>query len=137
MTQWLAGMRVTEDRLNDHAADETASSGVTAATNWAVTSFDGKKVSGITSVSLVMAYSGATITATSAGNITDTLMATLPVGWRPSESVTVTYESNGTRDGSVTISTAGNITLRTMSPTSTLASGSSVTMFASWISQNG
>lgn len=142
--QWLAGMRITEDRLNDNTADETTSAGLIAATRFDNPSLDGKKVNGITTISATVLRNDpsntniAEVTATSAGNITpDVLCCTLPVGWRPNETVTVSFESSGTRDGSITILANGTCTIKTMSPNSAMTDNSSVNFSASWISQNG
>lgn len=134
--QWLAGMRMTEDRLNDNTADETTTAGLTAATNFAVSSFEGKKVNGVTTVNCVVTYTGSALVATSAGNVTpDVLACTLPVGWRPPETVTTSFDRSGTADGSISISTSGACTVRTMSPNATGTTGT-VTFFAEWISEN-
>lgn len=135
--QWLAGMRITEDRLNDNTADETTTAGLVAATGFDNPSFLGKKVNGITTVNITVLRDGATITATSAGNVTpDVLCCTLPVGWRPPETVTTSFDSSGTRDGSITILSNGTCTIKTMSPNSTMTDNSSVNFFAEWISEN-
>jgi hypothetical protein len=136
--EWLAGMRMSASRLNDHTADETTTAGLTAASGFDTPSFSGKKVSGITTVNVSVLRNGATITATAAGNVTpDLLCCTLPIGWRPSETVTTSFDSSGTRDGSITILSDGTCTIKTMSPNSTLTDNSSVNFFADWISENG
>lgn len=135
--QWLAGMRMTEDRLNDNTADETTTAGLVAATNFTVSSFSGKKVNGVTTVNCAVSYSASALTATSAGNVTpDVLACTLPVGWRPPETVTTSFDRSGTADGSITILTNGTCTVKTMSPNASGTTGT-VTFFAEWISENG
>ncbi|QKY79509.1 minor tail protein [Streptomyces phage PHTowN] len=135
--QWLAGMRITEDRLNDNTADETTTAGLVPATDFDTPTFNGKKVNGVTTVNVTVLRNGATITATSAGNVTpDVLCCTLPVGWRPPETVTTSFDSSGTRDGSITILSNGTCTIKTMSPNSTMPDNSTVNFFAEWISEN-
>lgn len=142
--QWLAGMRMTEDRLNDNIVEEQTTAGLTTATRFDNPTFLGKKVNGITTVNITVLRNDpgnaniAEVTATSAGNITpDVLCCTLPVGWRPSETVTTSFDSSGTRDGSITILSNGTCTIKTMSPNSTMTDNSSVNFFAEWISENG
>lgn len=135
--EWLAGMRMTAERLNDNTADETTTSGLVVATGWAASSFVGRKVNGVTTVLVVVSRTGATLTASSSGSITNTLAATLPVGWRPQDTLIENYDKAGVADGSVTILSNGTCTVKTLSPTATIASGSAITFFASWISENG
>lgn len=136
MTAWLAGMEITADRLNDFTATETAS-GVVDATGFATSSFVGRKVSGVTMIELFTNRTGATIAegATNTGNVADTLVATLPSGYRPQEAVNCVV-GNGTVDGEATIATSGDITLRTISGNSGWANGSNLRFTAVWVSEN-
>lgn len=142
MTVWLAGMKLTAARLNDHTLEESTTTGLTAATNFTVSSFSGRKVNGITTVELFVTRTTSNILelATNSGNITDTDMCTLPSGWRPPESINALW-STGTVDGECTISSAGVVTLRTISgagnagPTG-LANGANVRVTSMWISEN-
>ncbi|WP_405930313.1 hypothetical protein [Streptomyces sp. NBC_00827] len=139
MTVFLAGMRMTADRLNDHTLEDSVSSGATAATDWSVVSFEGRKVNGITTINAFCNRTGAAIAelVAGSGNITDTAMVTLPVGWRPPSNHEGLW-GNGTNDGSVVISsTTGIITVRSTSGSAGIASGSNVRVSASWISENG
>lgn len=127
---------MTEDRLNDNTADETTTAGLVAATNFTVSSFEGKKVNGVTTVNCVVTYASSAVTSTSAGNVTpDVLACTLPIGWRPPENVTTSFDRSGTADGSISIQSNGTCTIRTMSPNNAQATGT-VTFFAEWISEN-
>lgn len=134
MTTWLAGMRITADRLNDHAVEEQTTSGLVAATDFTVASFDGYKVNGVTTVSVVLTYTGATITANGAGNITDKQAATLPAGWRPPFTAIVVFDRSGVADGSLSITPDGLCTLKTLSPTATINSGNNVSFQLTWVS---
>ena len=136
MTQWLAGMRMTSGRMNDNTLEESVSSGLTPATNFTVSGFSGRKVNGITTISINCARNATALTANAAGNITDTLMCTLPVGWRPVESIPFIFNAGSVADGAGTILTSGTCTLTSLSPNAVGASLSYV-FTASWISENG
>lgn len=134
----LAGMRLTADVLNDHTADEETTAGFTAATGFDVTDFQGRKVNGITQITVTCSRTGANITeiATNSGNISDTTYGTLPVGWRPQELIEAMWDS-GFNDGGATINTSGVITLRTTSGSAGIATGNNPRITATWISENG
>lgn len=136
--QKLAGMRLTADVLNDHTADEETTAGFTAATGFDVTDFQGRKVNGVTTITVTCNRTGANITegATNTGNIADTTFGTLPVGWRPQELIEAMWDS-GFNDGGATINTNGVITLRTTSGNTGLQTGHNPRISATWISENG
>lgn len=136
MTVWLAGMRITADRLNDHSLESSTSSGLTAASGFAVSSFSGRKVNGITTVHVYLTRTGEDIPSTTyavGDNIADTAMATLPTGWRPPETINATV-GDGTTDGEVTVGPTGVITLR--SQFNKVVSGRNFRITAVWISGN-
>src|SRR3546814_4068278 len=112
----LAGMRLTADILNDHTADEETTAGATAATNFTLSDFSVRKVNGITQITITCTRTTSNITETTAGsgNIGDTTMATLPVGWRQQELIEAMWDSCF-NDGGATINTSGVLTLRTTS----------------------
>jgi hypothetical protein len=112
---------------------ETTTSGATAGTNWAVTSFAGRRTCGVATVSLVVTYSGATITGGSSGNINDVLAVTLPSGWRPAATIVEAFDKTGTATGDVVIGSDGTCTLKTLMPTATIASGDAVTFSATYV----
>ncbi|WP_329545574.1 hypothetical protein OG548_14445 [Streptomyces sp. NBC_01356] len=103
-----------------------------------MSTFEGRKLNGTTTINVFCNRTGAAIAelVAGSGNITDTAMVTLPLGWRPPSN----YEGvwgNGTNDGSVVISaTTGIITVRSTSGSAGIASGSNVRVSASWISEN-
>lgn len=134
----LAGMRLTADLLNDNTADEEITTGVTAATDFTVSDFIGRKVNGMTFITVTFNRTGATIGESSAGsgNIGDTTAGTLPVGWRPQELCEAMWDS-GFNDGGATINTSGVITLRTTSGSSGVGNGHNPRITAMWISENG
>lgn len=137
MTVWLAGMRVTADRLNDHTLEDSTTSGATAATGFSLTSFSGRRVNGITTVVVVLSRTGANIgeTAAGTGNISNTDIATLPSGWRPPETLETIF-NNGVNDGAVTIATNGVMTADTTSGSSGIENGSTIRVCGMWISEN-
>lgn len=132
--QWLAGMTMTADRLNDNTVDAVTSSGLTAGTDFTVNSFSGRKVNGVTTVHVYLSYTGAGVTQTNT-NIADITIATLPAGWRPPEVINAIV-GNGIWIGECTIGTTGVITLRAISYNLT-TTNPNTRLTASWISENG
>lgn len=115
MTQWLAGMRITADRLMDYTLDAQTSSGLTAATDFAVNNFWANRQGAAVELNMYLNYTGAGITATG-GNITDTTCCTVPVGWRPNSASTINgHWDDGTASGGFVLGTDGVCTLRTAS----------------------
>lgn len=138
MTNWRGGMRMTSDRMNDNTLQASTTTGATAATGFSVNSFSGRKVNGITTVTISCTRTGADITEAGGGtgNIGDTTFATLPVGWRPPELIEAMWDS-GFNDGGATINTSGVITLRTTSGSNGIKGTEAPRITASWISENG
>lgn len=135
--EWLAGMRMTEARMNDHSADEETTSGLAAATGWSINSFSGRKVNGVTTVVVSMNRTGGAFSASATGDTTNTSVVTLPVGWRPQDAMNTSFDKSGVADGNVTIATSGLVQVTSMSPTATINTNDDVTFFATWISENG
>lgn len=129
MTQWLAGMRITADRLNDHSEfEEVTTTGLVAATGFTVSAFSGRKRSGVSFVDVFVTRSGADMTP-SGGNIADTAMCTLPEGWWPPELINAQW-GNGLADGECTIGSDGQILLR--SANGTIGNNTNLRVTASW-----
>lgn len=112
MTVWLAGMRITADRLNDYSLDSETTSGLTAATDFTTVHFYGRRSKGTVTINAMLTYGGATITATD-GNIADTDICTLPAGWRPQHDTITGAWGDGVESGEFICTTAGLCTLRT------------------------
>jgi hypothetical protein len=129
VTNWLAGMRITADRLNDDTPT-TTSSGATAAANFTLNSFSGYKVGNTVTVNAQLQYTGADITATS-GNITDTTAVTFPSGYRPTFTTVLGQWASSTESGACTISTGGACVLT--SATGTIESGNTIRIYATFI----
>lgn len=72
-----------------------------------------------------VSWTAATVTATSAGNITDQdILSGFPVEYRPiTNNVIGVYDKAGLAAGTFVLTTAGVLTLRTLSANATIASG--------------
>ena len=135
--QWLNGLKITPERLMDNTADEVITSGLVVPSGWSVSSFQGTRVHGITEVDIFITRTGADITESSAGsgNISgDPLLCTLPSGWAPPRPVNATW-GNGSTDGEATIVTSGEVNLRSISGSGTIATGTNVRVTGMWISE--
>ncbi|MEV8353202.1 hypothetical protein ACFVTT_33955 [Streptomyces niveus] len=133
--QWLAGMTITADRLNDHSVDEVSSAGAVASTGWSISSFEGRRVSGVTTVNLLVTRTGADVpqSAADSGNIVaDPPVATLPIGWRPSATANGIY-GNGTVDGEFSINTVGVVSIRSISGNAGILTNTNTRIFCTWI----
>lgn len=111
---------------------QTTTSG-TAATNFTVTSFNGRKTCGICTVYVLLTYTGSTLTADSAGNLADTLCFTLPAGYIPPFAFIEAYDKSGVAMGDVYIDTDGTCKLKTLSPTATIASSATINFSATFV----
>lgn len=134
--EWLAGMRISAARMNDNTAEEETTAGLVMASGWSENNFQGRKLNGVTTVSMSLNRTGGTLTSSSNGSIPVTLVATLPIGWRPLDTVIENFDKSGVADGSVTILPDGTCTIKSMSPTATIAVNNDITFFAQWISEN-
>ncbi|MGW1295166.1 hypothetical protein [Streptomyces sp. NPDC002533] len=113
MTTWLAGMRITADRLAEGLTPVTTVSGLVAATGWAVLDFRGARRGAFDYVlDMYLNRTGTQIVATS-GNIPDTAICTVPDGWRPNQGTINGHWDDGTASGGFIIGTNGVCTLRT------------------------
>jgi hypothetical protein len=127
-------MRITAARLNDRTLDDSTTSGLVASSGFSVNSFSARKMFGTVTVQIVMTRTGADIneTATNTGNIGDNAVATLPAGWCPVESINCIY-GTGTVDGECTITSAGLITMRSISGNAGVTLNSTVRIYTSFI----
>lgn len=135
MTTYLAGMRATADRMNDHTADDETTSGLTASTGWTVNDFFARKVSGVTEVHCYLNRSGAdlTLSPNPGGNLADTALCVLPTGWRPDHTLSGTW-GDGFSSGEAILTSSGTVTLR--SAITSITSGRNVRFSATWVSEN-
>jgi hypothetical protein len=127
-------MRITAARLNDRTLDDSTTSGLVASTGFSVSSFSARKIFGVVTTQVIVTRTGADITelATNTGNIGDNAVATLPAGWCPVESINTIY-GTGTVDGECTITSAGLITMRSISGNAAVATNATVRIYATFI----
>lgn len=90
----------------------TTTSGLSAAAGFSVLDFFGHRQGKVTSLDLYLARTGGKITAT-AGNIADTVCATVPSAWRPTHSTIAGCFDSGIVHGGFVLGTDGVATLRT------------------------
>lgn len=114
---------------------ETAVSlGLTVAADWTLTAFSAARIGIIRVFQAALTYSGATITAGSTGNITDTLvLSDIPVEWRPSIPVIVGFSRGGQADGIGAVTSDGTFLIQTLSPTATIVSGNGIVLNATYL----
>lgn len=134
MTQWLAGMLITADRLNDGIDATTTTSGLTAKTGFTVNDFTGAKSGQICAVDIYLSVTS-TINTTSSttGNISDTDCCTLPSGYRPDLHTVQTIWGSGVASGDCIIATDGTVTLRTSDYNQPISSGANIRIHAAWL----
>lgn len=117
-----------------NATTTVATSGTSAAAGWSLAAFEGRQFGPVVMVRLTMTRTGAAITADAAGNIGDSLVATLPGAWSPvSGTCQGSYDKGGVADGSVSIGTDGKITLKTLSPTASIATSDTVSIAMTFV----
>lgn len=131
-----AGMLLSADMMNDNSIDEQTSSGLQLEDDFSFLSFIGRKLNGLTSITITLEYVGSDVTATSAGNIGDVLVGSLPDGWIPPHTVNDFWGKGDTSDGNFTCLASGTITLKTMNNASVLTAGNTVALSFMWISEN-
>lgn len=114
------------------AAVDTASSGVTAAAGWSVSTTELRKTCGVVSINLAIERTGATLNASGSGSMGSVLMATLPAGWSPASSWNA-FAATTTGDGRARTLNDGTITLDTWSSSGSVANGSTVRVTATYV----
>lgn len=134
MTQWLAGMLITADRLNDGIDVTSTTTGLVAATGFSINNFEGRISGKLCTIDIYMNRTGTDIgtTTTTSSNISDTTMCTLPSGYRPSE-VVQTIWGNGLASGDAIINTDGTVALRTSDYNQPVGQNSNIRVHASFI----
>jgi hypothetical protein len=90
----------------------TTTSGLTTTASYTVNNFLGTKVNGVCTVGFDLAIVTPLSTTESPPHVGDTIIAYLPLGYRPPRTVTALY-STGYADGECDIETNGEVTLRT------------------------
>jgi hypothetical protein len=98
------------------APDETptvVTTGLTAGSGVTVNNFQARKISGVCSFGFDLAITTKFDAGTTAPyNLADTVIATLPAGYRPARTVTAIY-STGYADGECDVESNGAVTIRT------------------------
>ncbi len=113
-------------------AVEEATSGVSAATGWSVSSVELRKVCGVVSINVAIERTGANLTASGTGSMSSVLMATLPAGYRPMSSWNA-FGATTTGDGRVRVLSDGTMTLDTWSSGGSINTGSTVRVTGTYI----
>jgi len=114
--------------ITGNGTTTATTTGLVAATDWSVNSFSGRKSAGVVYVTVDISRSGATFTpANTSGNVTpDLLVATIPTGFRPNQSLYI-MASTGIGHGSLRVNTDGTCELLTWIPDPvTITSGSNL-----------
>ena len=117
MATWLEDANRLEDYngsswVSPEPSLSTTTSGLSAAAGFSVLDFFGHRQGKVTSLDLYLARTGGKITAT-AGNIADTVCATVPSAWRPTHSTIAGCFDSGIVHGGFVLGTDGVATLRT------------------------
>ncbi|MER5769547.1 hypothetical protein [Streptomyces sp. NPDC001985] len=134
MTLWLSGMRITSDRLNNDDPDEETSAGLVAGSGFSTLSFQGRRYRGVVYINALLTKNSGTIEAVAgSGNLSpEPTIGTLPDGWRPPESLGVSWD-NGTVEGVLLVNTNGTLVLRTITYNQAVANATNIRFNTSWI----
>jgi len=131
--EWLAGNKITAERLNDHTPVTLATT-PTPGTGFSLSSFNARKTNGVVEWGAVFIYGGSTLTATSDGNIIgDPVVCTLPTDCRPGSQTVVGFDKSGVASGSIRISTNGDCQITSLDPTATIASGATINFSGAFV----
>jgi hypothetical protein len=97
----------------DPVVTTVVTSGLTPGAGVTVNNFQGRKINGVCSFGFDLAVTTKfNAGATAPYNLADTVIATLPDGYRPARTVTALY-STGYADGECDVTTNGEVTIRT------------------------
>lgn len=133
MTNWLAGMLITADRLNDGVDATSTTSGCTAASGFTLNDFEGRISGQVCTVDVYLSVTSTiNTTSSTSSNITDTLCATVPAGYRPAHVASVVW-GDGTESGEAIIDTDGTVTLRTSDYNQAISSGRNVRVHGTYV----
>jgi hypothetical protein len=106
----------------------SGTTGITAGTGFSVSSQSWMMKNGMCTFTVTLTRTGADITTPASGNIADTIVATLPSGMRPAHVTPAVGGSAGTREGSYSVGTNGDITLVRFVPSQTLGNGDTISV---------
>lgn len=105
---------------------------VTDAVGWSVVSFAARRTNGVCSWTVTVTRTGPTITVPNDGQIEDSLMCRIPLGWRPA-TYTEVAASDGWGHGAPQIQTDGQIIMRTWSSNGSIQAGRNIAISASYV----
>ena len=110
-----AWRRVSTDREPD-----TTTTGASASSGWSLQEWSARRSGGWCQVRLAFSRTGAIVEPSSAGNIEDQTLGTIPSGWRPVESIIEAVACDGYGDGGAQIQSGGAVILRTWTSSGSL-----------------
>lgn len=129
-----ANLLQTDDDFLSHTATASGSTVFTIGSGWTLSSATSRVAAGVCTITVIATRTGGTITASSDGNIADTVVGTLTSSYRPLSATTQwTYDKGGVADGSVSIGTDGICTIKTLSPTATIVNTDNVSFTATFV----
>ncbi|ONK10371.1 hypothetical protein [Streptomyces sp. MP131-18] len=123
-----ANLLATDDRF---VAQVETMGAPSAASGFSTNAYTGRRTCGVYYVTVLMTNS-VSRSASSTGNIDDTLMCTLPSGWRPPAQTSASW-SNGITSGEARVDESGQMVLRTAMPNSTIGIGTNILCSLSWV----
>ncbi|NEA19810.1 hypothetical protein [Streptomyces halstedii] len=113
---------------------EMTTTGAVAASGFSLLSWRARRKNGMCSFVLEVTRTGAPITATAAGNIDDTDVATIPGGWRPFSPGDVEAPAcDGYGDGVARVNPSGTVSIRTWSGGGQLVSPRTIRISAAYV----
>lgn len=131
ITRSGSGNWIAWGRLRDSA--DTTTGGAAASTGFDLVEWSARRVGLHCYIRLAVTRTGVTITSSSAGNIGDLDLATIPAGWRPAESIVEVNACDGFGDGGCQVHSSGLVRLRTWSPNGTIESGRTIRLSGSYL----
>ncbi|MDN3056175.1 hypothetical protein PH213_16805 [Streptomyces sp. SRF1] len=95
-------------------AVETMTTGFSVASGYTLNSYSARRSNGLATIVLEVVRKGAQLDVGAAGNINDEVIGTVPSGWRPPADLELSA-SDGFGEGTMRLTTAGTLSLRTWS----------------------
>lgn len=109
---------------------------VTAQAGWSITSYAIRRVGKLVELRAEVARTGATLTASSFGDLPDTSVFVISAGWRINGGVpaaSVSFMTAGTADGTGLLYGDGQLVIFSLSPTAQITTSASIYLSASWL----
>lgn len=130
----VAGNMTVNGNIISNTTSATGTGVFTIAANWTLTTAEARTWGNLVTLYLEAAFTGTTVTSGASGNITDQTVGTFAAAYRPNQLLTTTFNKGGVADGAAHVSSGGVVTLTSLSPTATIASGDFVRMFWTFVS---